>query len=197
MADSVVEMTWGSGNVLGNPVVKGQCPQQSIPLPCQCSSHYPRFVVVQTPSCVWLFAAPWTGTHQSPPSFTISSLSIQIFPTTEVIINCSWLSQCGASQVMQWSRICLPVREMQETWVQSWVRKITWTREQQSAPWFLPRNLHQQRSLAGYHSWGHREAGMAEWLSRHTEQCNFLYKGRYIYLFLYRAHQPLNLSLGR
>ena len=76
-----------------------------------------------------------------------------------------------------------------------WVRKIIWRQKQHPAPGFLPGNLHQHRSLAGYSSWGHKEADMTEWLSRHTEQCNFsLYKGRYNYLFLYIAH---HLSLGR
>ena len=54
------------------------------------------------------------------------------------------------------------VPAMQETWVESWVRKIPWRREWQPIPVFLPGEFHGQRSLVGYSRWGHK--GM-EWLS--------------------------------
>ena len=37
-----------------------------------------------------------------------------------------------------------------------WVGKIPWSVKWQTAPVFLPEKFHGQRSLAGYHLWGHR-----------------------------------------
>ena len=39
---------------------------------------------------------------------------------------------------------------MRETWVWSWVGKISWRRTWQLTPVFLPRKPHGQKSLAGY-----------------------------------------------
>ena len=46
---------------------------------------------------------------------------------------------------------------MWEMWVNPWVGKIPWRREQLSTPVFWPGEFHGQRSLAGYSSWGHKE----------------------------------------
>ena len=43
-----------------------------------------------------------------------------------------------------------------------WVGKIPWRRKWQSAPAFLPRESHGQRSLLGYSPWGHKELEMIE-----------------------------------
>ena len=43
---------------------------------------------------------------------------------------------------------------MQETWVQSWVRKISWRKEWLPIP--VLEKPQGQRSLAGYSPWGHR-----------------------------------------
>ena len=43
-----------------------------------------------------------------------------------------------------------------------WVGKIPWRRAWQSASVFLPRELHRQRSLAGYSLWGRKEWDMTE-----------------------------------
>ena len=43
---------------------------------------------------------------------------------------------------------------MQETWFDPWVRKIPWRRKWQSAPVFLPRESHGQKSLGGLQSIG-------------------------------------------
>ena len=51
---------------------------------------------------------------------------------------------------------------MQETWVQSQVRKIPWRRKWQPTPVFLPGKSHGQRSLVGYSPWGHKESDMTE-----------------------------------
>ena len=54
---------------------------------------------------------------------------------------------------------------MQETWVQSLVRKIPWRREWLPTPVFLPGESHGQRSLAGYSPSGHKESDTTEQLT--------------------------------
>ena len=49
-----------------------------------------------------------------------------------------------------------------------WVGKISWRREWQLSPVFLPGEFHGQRSLEGYSPWGHKESDM-------TEQLNFCF----------------------
>ena len=46
-----------------------------------------------------------------------------------------------------------------------WVGKIPWSRKWQLVPVFLPGEFHEQRNLAGYSPWGHRESDTTEWLS--------------------------------
>ena len=46
-----------------------------------------------------------------------------------------------------------------------WVRKIPWRREWLLTSVFLPGEFHEQRSLAVYSPWGHKELDMAEWLT--------------------------------
>ena len=43
-----------------------------------------------------------------------------------------------------------------------WVRKIPWNRKWQPTLVFLPGKSHEQRSLAGYRSWDHRESDTPE-----------------------------------
>ena len=57
----------------------------------------------------------------------------------------------------QWLRTRLSV---QETWVQSCVRKMPWRRAWQPTPVFLPGESHGQRSLVGSSPQGRRESGM-------------------------------------
>ena len=47
----------------------------------------------------------------------------------------------------------------------SWVGKISWRREWQPTPVFLPGIFHGWRSLAGYNPWGHKELDTTEWLT--------------------------------
>ena len=49
------------------------------------------------------------------------------------------------------------VTAMQETQVQSLVRKIPWSRKWQPTPVFLPGESHGQKSLAGHSPWGQKE----------------------------------------
>ena len=51
---------------------------------------------------------------------------------------------------------------MQERLVRSLIGKITWRRQRQSTPVFLPRKSRGQRSLTGYSPWGHKESDMTE-----------------------------------
>ena len=69
------------------------------------------------------------------------------------------LGGSGVSQVALVLRTHLP---MQETWFDPWVGKIPWRRKWQSAPAFLPRESHGQRSLLGYSPWGHKELETTE-----------------------------------
>ena len=68
-----------------------------------------------------------------------------------------------ASMWDECKRICLSV---QETWFNSWVRKIPWRRKWQPTPVLLPRKSHGQRSLVGYSPWGSKELDMTEWAHR-------------------------------
>ena len=60
------------------------------------------------------------------------------------------------------------IQEMLETWFDPWVRKIPWRRKCQPTPVFLPRDFHDQRSLASYSPWGCKELDRTEGLSTHT-----------------------------
>ena len=51
---------------------------------------------------------------------------------------------------------------VQETKFEPWVGKIPWRREWLSTPVFLPGEFFQQRSLAGYSPWGHKESDTTE-----------------------------------
>ena len=46
-----------------------------------------------------------------------------------------------------------------------WVGKISWKRKWQPTPVLLPGEVHEQRSLAGYSPWGHKESDMTEQLT--------------------------------
>ena len=46
-----------------------------------------------------------------------------------------------------------------------WVGKIPWRREWLPTPVFLSGKFHEQRSLAVYSIWGHKESDMTEWLN--------------------------------
>ena len=50
---------------------------------------------------------------------------------------------------------------MQEIWVRSLGREDSL----EEIPVFLPGESHGQRSLVGYHPWGHREWDTTEWLN--------------------------------
>ena len=70
----------------------------------------------------------------------------------------------GASLVTQMERIHLQCRK---PGFDPWVGKIPWGRKQQPIPVFLPRELHRQKSLAGYSPWGCKELDRIEQLTLH------------------------------
>ena len=55
-----------------------------------------------------------------------------------------------------------------------WVGKIPWRRERLPTPIFLLGELHGQRSLAGYSSWGLKEWDMTERLTHIQNLCSFM-----------------------
>ena len=64
----------------------------------------------------------------------------------------------GASMVAQ-KRICLQCKR--PGFCPS-AEKIPWRREWLPIPVFLPREFHEQRGMAGYSPWGHKESDMTE-----------------------------------
>ena len=46
------------------------------------------------------------------------------------------------------------MEEMQEMWVDPWMKKMPWRREWRPTPSMLPGKSHRQRSLAGDSPWG-------------------------------------------
>ena len=57
---------------------------------------------------------------------------------------------------------------MQETGFDSWVGKIPRRREWLLISVFLPRESREQKRLADYSPWGHKESDMTEWIRTHT-----------------------------
>ena len=55
--------------------------------------------------------------------------------------------------------------DIRDPWVDPWVGKIPWRRNWQPTPMFLAGEFHEQRSLAGYSPWGHKESDMTEQLT--------------------------------
>ena len=53
----------------------------------------------------------------------------------------------------------------QENRYEPWVGKISWRREWQPTPVFLPGESHGQRSLVDYSPWGHKESDTTERLT--------------------------------
>ena len=51
---------------------------------------------------------------------------------------------------------------MLEAWLDPWVGQISWSREWQPTPVFLPGEFHGQRRLAGYSPWGRKESDTTE-----------------------------------
>ena len=80
------------------------------------------------------------------------------------------------SQVAQWSRICLPSQETQETWVRFLGQEDPLEKEVATRTSILAWGSHGQRSLVGYSPWGHKESDTTERLSTH--QSGILSQGK-------------------
>ena len=81
-------------------------------------------------------------------------------PYMDVLLQTCPHAYIGKSCMKMWvylpSRIRLPI---QETRVQSWVKKIPWRREWLPTLVFFPGESHGQKSLAGYSPWGCKQSG--------------------------------------
>ena len=67
-----------------------------------------------------------------------------------------------AAQAARWHRICLPMQEAQEAWVQFPGLEDPRRREWQPTPGFLPGESHGQRRLVGRSTWGRKELDIPE-----------------------------------
>ena len=79
--------------------------------------------------------------------FTVFSKTVSAVRQSESAV-CIHVSASSAAQVVK------KATSVQEMWVHSLVRKISWRRKWQPTPAFLPGESHRQRSLAGYSQWG-------------------------------------------
>ena len=69
----------------------------------------------------------------------------------------------GASQVvLVVKNLPASAGNISRHWIHPWVRKISWRREWQPTPIFLPGESHGQRSLAGCSPWGCKELDTTE-----------------------------------
>ena len=73
-------------------------------------------------------------------------------------------SEMGLQQLLEGKHLGFLVTQtvktllaMQETRFDPWVGKIPWRKAWQLTSVFLPREFHEQRSLAGYSPWGRKE----------------------------------------
>ena len=74
-----------------------------------------------------------------------------------------------------------------------WVGKIPWRRKWQLTPVFWPGELHGQRSLVDYSSWGRKEWDVTEPLSLHE----YIYTLTHAHTHTYIYSTSLNNSLDR
>ena len=112
-------------------------------------------------SGLWYLLSPLL--ERIPPLiFQITSELFRSSPLSVSLFSCWCLLLPWASLMAQMLKICLWCGRPRFS---SWVRKIPWRREWLPTPVFLPREFHQQRSLADYSLWGNKELDMAEWLT--------------------------------
>ena len=69
-------------------------------------------------------------------------------------------------------------RQMEDTWVRSWVRKSSWRRACQPTPVFWPGESHGQRSLTGLQSMGSQRVGHGRSNLAHKAFCTQAMKTR-------------------
>ena len=76
-------------------------------------------------------------------------------------------------QVVQWSRICLQVKQGCRS--NPCVGEIPWSRKWQPSPVFLPGKFHEQRGLAGCLSWDLKELDETEYVWMHDYSWKFFF----------------------
>ena len=64
------------------------------------------------------------------------------------------------------------------------LRKIPWSRKWQTTAVFLPGKSHEQRSLAGYSPWGHRESDTTEYMCTYNAIYSFCHVAFLVIFFL-------------
>ena len=83
-------------------------------------------------------------------------------------------------------------------WLDPWVRKIPWRRKWEPTPVFLTGKSHEERSLAGYRPWGHKQLDTVEWLnthSRHWSRC--LYEEKSNFSAQWLGYKVISLGSNR
>ena len=108
-------------------------------------------------SHIWLLATPWTMAHQAPQSMGISQARILewiAIPFSRDLLAPGIKPRSPALQADSYCRSHQGSPQFPGLGSISWVGKISWRREWQPIPVFLPGEFQGQRSLAGYSSWG-------------------------------------------
>ena len=95
-----------------------------------------------------------TGWPVVPPTSSISD-------TWELVRNADFqaLPKLTGSEASLVAQTVKNLPAMQRPRFDPWVWKIPWRRKRQPTPVFLPREVHGQRSLAGYSPWGRKSVG--------------------------------------
>ena len=91
-------------------------------------------------------------------------LSLPLYKCKGVDLGHTWEWNFTVAQIVK------NLSAMQETRLNTWVRKILWRREWQPTPVLLPRDSHGQKSLAGYSLWDCKESDMIEQLTLQTPE---------------------------
>ena len=100
---------------------------------------------------LYIFKNSLTMTNKSKYSWYISSRVL--------LKGVWWLGFPGGSMIKESAWQCRTCRRCR---LDPWVGKIPWRRQWQSTLIFLPGEFHEQRSLAGYSLWGHKELDTTE-----------------------------------
>ena len=77
-------------------------------------------------------------------------------------------------------------RRCKRCWFDPWVWNIPLKRIWYLPPVFLPGKFHEQRRLAGYSSWGHKESATNNTMHAHTHVCVYSYIYTHTYMGLPR-----------
>ena len=126
---------------------------------------------VQLLSHVWLFATPWIAALQASLSITNSYMNIWIYIQIHIYTICMCMYMYGIPRWCSGKESACQCRRCMKCGFDPWVWKIPWKRIWYLPPVFLPGKFHEQRSLAGYSSWGHNESDMTNTMHAHTHVC--------------------------